>query len=153
MAGASFALMFGLIYANGKLKRTPTPQPPAPLQGVGGETGFGQPHIGAVTSPIPVLEDVRVLDFGREVYRGKMDLNPTIERIRKGEVLQHRNDGGFFRNRERLLPQKSDREFYREFVQPKFSPKFPGPQRVVIGKDGSVWYTGDHYESFVKVTK
>lgn len=149
MAGASFALMFGLIYANGKLKRTPTPQTShAEVQ-----NGFGQPHIGAVTSPIPVLEDVRVLDFGREVYRGKMDLNPTIERIRKGEVLPHRNDGGFFRNRERLLPQKSDREFYREFVQPKFSPKFPGPQRVVIGKDGSVWYTGDHYESFVKVTK
>jgi hypothetical protein len=24
---------------------------------------------------------------------------------------------------------------------------------VVIGKDGSVWYTGDHYDSFTKVSK
>lgn len=100
-----------------------------------------------------MLKDVRVIDFGREVYRGEMDINPTIDRIRKGEKLNHRNDGGFFGNRERRLPRQNDRDYYREFVHTIRSPKFPGPQRVVIGKDGSVWYTGDHYDSFTKVTK
>jgi filamentous hemagglutinin len=28
---------------------------------------------------------------------------------------------------------------------------FPGPQRVVIGKKGEVYYTGDHYNTFTRV--
>ena len=147
LAVASLALAVGLVYANGRLKRdsaaTPTPS----------QSTFGQPHIGAVQGKLDILKDVRVVDFGREVYRGEMDINPTIDRIRKGEKLNHRNDGGFFGNRERRLPRQSDREYYREFVHTIRSPKFPGPQRVVIGRDGSVWYTGDHYDSFTKVTK
>lgn len=147
LAVASVALAVGLVYANGRLKREPAPTSTA------NQSAFGRPHIGAVTGKLDILKDVRVVDFGREVYRGEMDINPTIDRIRKGEKLNHRNDGSFFGNRERRLPRQSDREYYREFVHTFRSPKFPGPQRVVIGKDGSVWYTGDHYDSFTKVSK
>ena len=139
----SMAVAVGLVYANGLGKRIPATA----------QSYFGQPHIGAVQGKLNILKDVRVIDFGREVYRGEMDVNPTIDRIRKGEKLNHRNDGGFFGNRERMLPRQNDREYYREFVHTIRSPKFPGPQRVVIGKDGSVWYTGDHYDSFTKVSK
>lgn len=125
----------------------------APIESTMLPSDFGQPQIGAVQGKLDILKDVRVVDFGREVYRGEMDLNPTLDRIRKGDKLTHRNDGSFFGNRERLLPRQSDREFYREFVHTLHSPKFPGPQRVVIGKDGSVWYTADHYDSFTKVSK
>jgi guanyl-specific ribonuclease Sa len=145
LAVASFAVAVGLVFANGRPKGTPS----ATLV----QSTFGQPHIGAVQGKLDMLKDVRVIDFGREVYRGEMDINPTIDRIRKGEKLNHRNDGGFFGNRERRLPRQNDRDYYREFVHTIRSPKFPGPQRVVIGKDGSVWYTGDHYDSFTKVTK
>lgn len=141
----SMAVAVGLVLANGRVKGTPITTP--------AQSTFGQPHIGAVQGKLDILKDARVIDFGREVYRGEMDINPTIDRIRKGEKLNHRNDGGFFGNRERRLPRQSDREYYREFVHTIRSPKFPGPQRVVIGKDGSVWYTGDHYDSFTKVTK
>ena len=145
LAVTSFAVAVGLVFANGRPKGTPS----ATLV----QSTFGQPHIGAVKAKLDILKDVRVVDFGREVYRGEMDINPTIDRIRKGEKLNHRNDGGFFGNRERRLPRQNDREYYREFVHTIRSPKFPGPQRVVIGKDGSVWYTGDHYDSFTKVSK
>jgi hypothetical protein len=117
------------------------------------ETGFGQPQIGAVRGSMPILKDVSVLDFGRIVYQGDMDLNPTIDRIRRGEKLSHRNDGGIFTNRERRLPSQGDRNYYREFVHKMKGFSFPGPQRVIIGKDGSVWYTGDHYATFVQVNK
>jgi filamentous hemagglutinin len=121
-----------------------------------GSNTFGRPHIAAVTTPAKVLDDVKVVDFGKVVYRGKLDVNPTLERIRKGKKLEHRNDGSFFGNRERLLPVQRDREYYREFVvwDPKLNAKFtakarfPGPQRVVIGKKGEVWYTGDHYSTW-----
>lgn len=117
------------------------------------QNSFGQPHIGAVKGQIPILKGVSVIDFGRTVFRGDMDLNPTIDRIRRGEKLDHRNDGSFFGNRERRLPKESDREYYREFVHKMKGSSFPGPQRVIVGKDGSVWYTGDHYASFIQVTK
>jgi ribonuclease len=117
------------------------------------QDGFGQPHIGAVRGQVPILKDVSVIDFGRTVFRGDMDLNPTIDRIRRGKKLEHRNDGSFFGNRERRLPKGGDREFYREFVHKMKGISFPGPQRVIIGKDGSVWYTGDHYATFVQVSK
>lgn len=145
LVGVSVALFIGLAYAGARMRQ------PEPVHAVQSE--FGQPHIGAVAGRVEVLKDARVIDFGREVYRGEMDLNPTLDRIRKGQKLNHRNDGSFFGNRERLLPKQNDREFYREFVHTEHSPKFPGPQRVVIGKDGSVWYTGDHYDSFTKVSK
>jgi hypothetical protein len=145
VAGAVAMFAAGLLVAKGLSGG-------APLRG-SSQSGFGQPQIGAVQGKLEILKDARVIDFGREVYRGEMDLNPTIDRIRRGERLNHRNDGGFFGNRERLLPRQNDREYYREFVHTLHSPKFPGPQRVVIGKDGSVWYTGDHYDSFTKVSK
>ncbi len=148
LVGVSLLMILGLIYARGSLRRNAAVDPgyPAP---VAAWSDFGQPQIGAVQGRVDVLKDARVVDFGREVYRGEMDLNPTLDRIRKGKKLSHRNDGSFFGNRERRLPRQSD----RQFVHTKHSPKFPGPQRVVIGKDGSVWYTGDHYDSFVKVSK
>ncbi len=117
------------------------------------QDGFGQPHIGAVKGQMPILKDVSVIDFGRTVYRGDMDLNPTIDRIRRGEKLDHRNDGSYFGNRERQLPKVGDREYYREFVHKMKGFSFPGPQRIIIGKEGTVWYTGDHYASFIKVNK
>ena len=115
------------------------------------ENDFGQPQIGAVSGKVPVLDSVKVVDFGKVIYEGRMDVNPTLNRIRKGEKLKHRNDGSIFRNREKLLPLRDDRDYYREFVHAMKNMPFPGPQRIVIGKNGAVFYTGDHYKSFVRV--
>jgi filamentous hemagglutinin len=112
---------------------------------------FGRPHIDAVTGPAKVLEDVKVIDFGKVIFQGKIDINPTLERIRAGKALSHKNDGAIFMNREGRLPRQKDAEYYREFVQHMKGQPFPGPQRVVIGKKGEIWYTGDHYQSFTKV--
>ena len=57
----------------------------------------------------------------------------------------------YFRNFEGLLPKQKDRDYYREFVHRMKGLPFPGPQRVVIGKNGAVWYTGNHYASFTQV--
>lgn len=73
----------------------------------------------------------------------------TLARIARGESHPHRNDGTVFQNREGLLPKQSP-GYYREFVVPTEGQKV-GPQRVVIGKGGEVYYTADHYRSFVRV--
>ena len=119
-------------------------------------SGFGQPQIGAVKGTMPILKNIKVVNFGTTVYTGSMDVNPTINRIRQGTKVNERNDGGIFTNVQRILPVSSDSQYYREFVHYYPLPNgaqvsFPGPQRLVIGKNGVVYYTGDHYSSFHRV--
>ena len=97
------------------------------------------------------LKGVTVENFGRAVPAaapgGELDLTATLVRIAKGESFPHRNDGGVFGNRERRLPRQAS-GYYREYVHPTPGVSGPGPQRLVIGKGGDVWYTPDHYDSF-----
>jgi hypothetical protein len=121
------------------------------LSGVWAQSGFGQPQIGQVQGTVRILPDAVIVDYGKVIYRGKLDLNPTLDRIRKGEKLPHRNDGSIFMNREKRLPLQQDRSYYREFVVKIQGLPFPGPQRMVLGKRGEVFFTGDHYATFTRV--
>lgn len=97
-----------------------------------------------------VVESAAIKNYDKVIYRGPVDLSETIERIRAGETFPHRNDGSVFGNRERLLPSKP-RGYYREYVHPTDGINGPGPQRLVVGKDGDWWYTPDHYASFIQL--
>jgi guanyl-specific ribonuclease Sa len=63
--------------------------------------------------------------------------------------------GDRFGNRERLLPEVAadgSRPDYREWdVNPKQQGSGRDAERIVTGSDGSAWYTGDHYSSFVRI--
>ena len=87
---------------------------------------------------------------GRVVFQGTIDLQPTLDRIAKGQQNSHRNDGTTFQNRERRLPAKPS-GYYKEYVHPTPNISGPGPQRVIIGKDGDIWYTPDHYQTFRRI--
>ena len=84
---------------------------------------------------------------GRTIYRGQIDLAPTIERIAAGRRLRFPNDGTTFQNRENRLPRRPP-GYYREWVVPTPKEPGPGPQRLITGDAGEVWYTSDHYRSF-----
>jgi hypothetical protein len=127
----AFLMMIGVVSAHG-----PT---------------FGRPQIDAVKLPVPIIKEAVIVNYGTEIYRGKIDLNPELRRIRDGVQLRHSNDGSFFQNREGLLPA-APRNSYREFVYTQNGIPFPGPARIIIGTTGQVWFTGDHYSHFVKVT-
>lgn len=87
---------------------------------------------------------------GHVVFQGTIDLQPTLDRIARGVRNSHRNDGSTFQNRERRLPLKP-KGYYREYVHPTPNTGGPGPQRVIIGQDGDVWYTPDHYNTFRRI--
>jgi guanyl-specific ribonuclease Sa len=84
---------------------------------------------------------------GRTIYRGEIDLAPTLERIAAGRRLRFPNDGTTFQNRENRLPRRPP-GYYREWVVPTPKEPGPGPQRLITGDGGEVWYTSDHYRSF-----
>ncbi|WP_336985143.1 ribonuclease domain-containing protein, partial [Asaia sp. HN128] len=86
---------------------------------------------------------------GTTLY-GNVDLRPTIERIENGISHQHRNDGSIFKNKEQNLPVRPP-GYYTEYVVPTPNFQGPGPQRIVVGKSGEMYYTPDHYQTFTKV--
>src|SRR5689334_10662725 len=51
---------------------------------------------------------------GRVIFRGDVDVSPTLERIQRGERLSFSHDGIVFQNRERRLPQKPS-GYYHEY--------------------------------------
>jgi ribonuclease T1 len=105
---------------------------------------------GQAASPL-VVPNVCVRDLdGWVAWQGDVDLAPTLARIEAGERDAHRNDGGVFSNRERRLPQKPA-GYYREYVVRTPGISHAGPQRLIIGKQGEVFYTSDHYASFQRI--
>ena len=98
-----------------------------------------------------VVSGVAVRDLdGRVAWRGDVDIGAALARIERGERDPHRNDGTVFHNRERRLPDRPVGH-YREYVIRTPGIPHAGPQRLVIGRDGEVYYTSDHYRSFRRI--
>ncbi|MBU0577368.1 hypothetical protein KKF04_01380 [Patescibacteria group bacterium] len=75
------------------------------------------------------------------------DIQKTLDRIKRGEKFPHKNDGAIFENREEFLPKKSA-DYYHEYVHPTTDADHAGLQRIIKGKNGELYYTPDHYETF-----
>ncbi|MGQ0842438.1 ribonuclease domain-containing protein [Actinokineospora sp.] len=69
---------------------------------------------------------------------------------RGGPFPYPRNDGTTFQNREKLLPEQKS-GYYREYTVPTPDSPDRGARRLVTGAAREVFYTGDHYASFVVV--
>ena len=98
-----------------------------------------------------VIEQVSIRDLDdRIAWQGRVDLRPTLQRIERGQSDPHRGDGGVFENRERQLPRRAS-GYYRKYVIRTPGIRHAGPQRLIVGRDGDLWYTPDHYQSFIAV--
>lgn len=88
----------------------------------------------------------------------KTDLTRTLRRIADGRTLRdsglpnHDGDGTVFLNLtdrnagRRPLPDKP-RGYYIEYVHPPpRSVRWPGPERVIVGRGGEAYYSPDHYD-------
>ena len=133
---------------NSKLNALSAPGPakPAGAEVANPADADGEANV-ARGPPRQQIEDATISNFDDVVYRGPIDLRPTIRRILAGERDEHRNDGGMFGNREGRLPKQS-RAYYREYVHRTPGIDGPGPQRLIVGRDGDWYYTPDHYKSF-----
>jgi len=74
----------------------------------------------------------------------------TIALIRKGGPFPHDRDGVTFGNREKLLPAR-ERGWYREYTVKTPGERTRGARRIVAGRDGTLYYTDDHYQSFRRI--
>lgn len=74
----------------------------------------------------------------------------TIELINKGGPFRYKQDGTIFRNREKRLPS-APVGYYREYTVPTPGSPSRGARRIVTGQGQEIYYTSDHYRSFVRV--
>lgn len=75
----------------------------------------------------------------------------TWQLIESGGPYPHPGkDGSVFGNREGILPER-DQGYYREYTVPTPGLSHRGARRLVTGSADELYYTGDHYESFVVV--
>ena len=84
------------------------------------------------------------------VARLPPEARAVLEQIRAGGPFAHQRDGIVFGNREGLLPEKA-RGYYREYTVPTPGRRDRGARRIVAGRGGERYYTGDHYRSFRRV--
>ena len=90
------------------------------------------------------------LDGGIEKKQLPMEAVETIALIRQGGPFPYERDGVIFGNRERLLPAR-ERGWYREYTVKTPGERTRGARRIVAGRDGTLYYTDDHYRSFRRI--
>jgi RHS repeat-associated core domain len=90
------------------------------------------------------LSDVTVVSKGKVVGQGTVDLRGIISDILSGDAPVR----DIFQNREGLLPVQPS-GYYKEFTVPTPGVSGAGSQRIIQGAGGELYYTPNHYGSFV----
>jgi hypothetical protein len=114
-----------------------------------------QPAIAQVPMSAGQLAHVSVVNFGTTVYTGPLNVSNTINRIRADNGPITTDDGIVFTNSSHQLPPGGT--YYEFNVAPRggtdhtFTFASPGPMRLVLNTSGSLYFTGDHYSTFVPV--
>jgi ribonuclease T1 len=80
----------------------------------------------------------------------RAELEKTLDLIERGGPFPHKQDGAVFGNRERHLPQQP-RGYYHEYTVRTRGAPTRGARRVVRGDGGELYYTRDHYRTFIRL--
>lgn len=106
----------------------------------GSESGAPASPVPGASSGLPVEELSDLPEQARA----------TWELVERGGPFPYPQDDQVFGNRERRLPEKSG-DYYREYTVPTPGSDDRGARRLVTGSADEVYYTADHYRSFVVV--
>jgi ribonuclease T1 len=108
----------------------------------------------ALSDPVNPDSPAAVASSASLPVRALSQLPPQIsgvwQLIQRGGPFPYRQDGMVFGNRERRLPARQF-GFYREYTVPTPGEHDRGPRRLITGGPSELYYTGDHYRSFVLV--
>ncbi|MGI8645818.1 MAG: ribonuclease domain-containing protein [Nocardioides sp.] len=76
----------------------------------------------------------------------------TLALIEVGGPFPFDEDGGTFGNFEGLLPDR-ERGYYKEYTVVTPGSVDRGARRIVVGSDGDLYWTENHYQSFERIVK
>lgn len=110
-----------------------------------GESGRSGSSASSKQAPDDGLTTVRLSQLPRQARE-------TVALIDDGGPYPYRRDGVVFGNRERVLPRQAS-GWYHEYTVSTPGSSDRGARRIVTGKDGTMYYTDDHYETFRRVVR
>ena len=89
---------------------------------------------------------------GAEIHKAQLpkEALQTIALIRQGGPFPYDRDGITFSNYQKILPPRA-RGWYREYTVRTPGERTRGARRIVAGRDGTLYYTDDHYQSFRRI--
>jgi ribonuclease T1 len=144
LVGLIVLVVFGWVFKDLTSSSTPSSGPATSSSAGAKPSAPGKSTSGAVAGS----------DSGLEV-KALSSLPPqaadTWKLIQKnGPFPYPRNDGVEFQNREKRLPAKAN-AYYKEYTVPTPGSPDRGARRLIRGDEQELYYTGDHYDSFVVV--
>ena len=77
-------------------------------------------------------------------------ISAALALIAQGGPFLHKKDGSVFQNREGRLP-RFPAGYYHEYTVETPNSADRGARRIVTGAGGEIYYTADHYDSFVQL--
>ena len=89
------------------------------------------------------MKQAKIKDLPQEASK-------ILLKIQSDFRFSHPKDGSIHENREYLLPDR-ERGYYREYAVPTPNVSSRGMRRLVIGNNGEIYYTDDHYRTFIEV--
>ncbi|HTS18397.1 MAG TPA: hypothetical protein VMP11_12550 [Verrucomicrobiae bacterium] len=122
-------------------------------------------NVGVVLDANGQTNDIQIWNYDTGVYTGAVDITSTLQRIRNGQSVANTesDDGGFFNFYSYEFPNipRKGNNYYMEFVVWPYlnltsgtyytgtdaygSMAYPGAMRMLLGRGGEVYFTGDHY--------
>jgi ribonuclease T1 len=122
---------------------------------LGRHTLVGPPGASLPGSGSPVNDrPAAVASVAGAPVRALSQLPPQVAQvwqlIQHGGPFPYRQDGIVFGNREGRLPLRQS-GYYREYTVPTPGTHDRGPRRLITSGATELYYTGDHYVSFVLV--
>lgn len=111
---------------------SPAPPTAAPTRSDGIDPGSGLPIVSLAELPVEAADTIRLID--------------------QGGPFPYRQDDATFENREGLLPDRPT-GYYREYTVETPGSDDRGARRIVAGRDGEMYWTADHYDSFAWIAR
>ena len=109
---------------------------------------------GAITTGVPPAATTPGIEAGSPdglstVSLGSLppEARTTLQLIKSGGPFPYSRDGAVFNNYEGLLPWYPT-GYYHEYTVPTPGSPDRGARRIIAGKTGEYYYTGDHYAHF-----
>ncbi|HEY3148902.1 MAG TPA: ribonuclease domain-containing protein [Dongiaceae bacterium] len=77
-------------------------------------------------------------------------IQDTVALLKAGGPFPYSKDGSEFSNREGRLPRQGP-GYYREYTVATAGSPDRGARRIVSGRAGEIYYTRDHYQTFIRL--
>jgi ribonuclease T1 len=119
--------------------------------GSGGDSSTAAAAHGPGIGPPPSGEAALILAARVPAAEQRAAVARVLRRIASADPLPYEQDSSVFQNREGNLPDLPSGLLYREYTVPTPGSPDRGARRLVVGDDGSVYYTSDHYSSFTRL--